>query len=187
MWRTIDAHLRSVRLLPNLPAHSSSSSASSLFSSGRSFLARSNSTFLSPVPKPHSIALSKTLGFRATINSLSSVSCFGLGIQRFGGSSCGVLVLARCITSSGHTLEWNEPVSCSEVGDGGFRSVAEGISDGEGDEVEEDSRPSIPVRAYFFSTRLQFLSLLLFYCLDVQLCSVFSFNEKKFMFLVILL
>lgn len=181
MWRTIDAHLRSVRLLPNLSAHSSSSSssASSLFSSGRSFLARSSSTLLSPVPKPHSITLSKTLASRSTINCLSSVSCFGLGIQRFGGSSCGVLVLAKCITSSVHTLECNEPVSCSEVGDGGFRSVGEGISDGEGDEVEEDSRPSIPVRAYFFSTRFQFLSLLLFYCLVVQLCLIFHSTKTN--------
>ncbi|KAL0539265.1 hypothetical protein IC582_023461 [Cucumis melo] len=167
MWRTIDAHLRSVRLLPSLSSHSSSSSSSSaslssssLFSSGRSFLTRSISTTLvSPLPKPHSITLSKTLVFPPLINYPSSVSCFSLGIQRFPGSNYGVLVLARCITSSAYTLEWNEPVSCSEVGDGGFRSVREGISDGEGDEVEEDSRPSIPVRAYFFSTSVDLRSL----------------------------
>ncbi|XP_022999183.1 uncharacterized protein LOC111493641 [Cucurbita maxima] len=148
MWRAIDAHLRSVRLLPNLFAYSSSSP---LFSSRSSFLARSSSTFLSPVPKPHSITLSKTLVFCTTINCLSSVSCSGIGIRRFGASSCGVVVLARCITSSVHTLEWNVPVSCSEVG--------EGIGEGEADEVEEDSRPSIPVRAYFISTSVDLRSL----------------------------
>lgn len=63
-------------------------------------------------------------------------------------------MVARCITASVNTFEWNEPVSCSEVGDGGFRSIGEGVSDGEADDVEEDSRPSIPVRAYFISTRL---------------------------------
>ena len=77
-----------------------------------------------------------------------------------------MVVLARCITSSVHTLEWNEPVSCSEVG--------EGIGEGEADEVEEDSRPSIPVRAYFISTRLQFLSLFCYFgAWDDQLCLFF--------------
>lgn len=55
--------------------------------------------------------------------------------------------LARCINSSplnsAHTLEWNEPVSSEVVGEADVAEI----------EVEEDSRPSIPVRAYFFSTR----------------------------------
>uniref|UniRef100_A0A2P2JRT9 Uncharacterized protein LOC105127434 n=1 Tax=Rhizophora mucronata TaxID=61149 RepID=A0A2P2JRT9_RHIMU len=46
------------------------------------------------------------------------------------------------------TAEWTEPVSCSEVGDDG------------GSVVEEDSsRPSISVRAFFFSTSVDLKSL----------------------------
>ncbi|XP_023549259.1 uncharacterized protein LOC111807669 [Cucurbita pepo subsp. pepo] len=152
MWRTIDAHLRSVRLLPSLSVQSSSSSSTFLFNSGRSFFARSSSSLLSPVPKPHLITLSKPLASRADANCLSSVLCFGLESLRLGGSSCGSVVLARCVTTSVNTLEWNEPVSCSEVGEGAFRSARDGVSDGEADEVAEDSRPSIPVRAFFIST-----------------------------------
>lgn len=51
--------------------------------------------------------------------------------------------------SSAHTLEWNEPVSCSEV----VGEADAGLID-----VEEDSKPSIPVRAYFFSTRSFFFN-----------------------------
>lgn len=45
-------------------------------------------------------------------------------------------------------LEWNEPVSSSEVNDGN-----------NGDMNEEDMMPSVPVRAYFFSTSVDLRSL----------------------------
>jgi hypothetical protein len=61
------------------------------------------------------------------------------------------LVPVRCISSISssaapnqqHTaVGWNEPVTCSELGDGG-----------KGTNIEEDARQSIPVRAFLFSTR----------------------------------
>lgn len=44
-------------------------------------------------------------------------------------------------------MDWNETVSCSEVGDGNYGSL------------EEDNKPSIHVRAYFFSTSVDLKSL----------------------------
>ncbi|RVW60860.1 hypothetical protein CK203_033496 [Vitis vinifera] len=67
-------------------------------------------------------------------------------------ASSAFVVPVRCLSSifPANTLEWNEPVSCSEVGD----------ADGEGRSLgEEDSRTSIPVRAYFFSTSVDLRSL----------------------------
>lgn len=58
------------------------------------------------------------------------------------------LLVVRCLSSIQNpnrvpTVDFNESVSCSEIGDGA------------NDAVEEDTIPSsIPVRAYFFSTRL---------------------------------
>ncbi|KAK4769438.1 hypothetical protein SAY86_027588 [Trapa natans] len=61
-------------------------------------------------------------------------------------------LFARCISSSSlnpaHTLEWNEPVSSSEV-----------VGEVDINEIEKDSRPSIPVRAFFFSTSVDLKSL----------------------------
>ncbi|PKI31434.1 hypothetical protein CRG98_048176 [Punica granatum] len=62
--------------------------------------------------------------------------------------------VARCISSSSvnlaHTLEWNKPVSCSEV-------VVE--VDACGFNVEVDAKSSILVRAYFFSTSVDLRGL----------------------------
>lgn len=44
--------------------------------------------------------------------------------------------------SVANTTEWHEPIAVTEVGD----SYNDGVT-------EEDLKPSIPVRAYFFSTR----------------------------------
>ncbi|GAV63714.1 DUF155 domain-containing protein [Cephalotus follicularis] len=74
------------------------------------------------------------------------------GTQNLGSNHIA-LVSVRCTSSVSpahkHTLEWNDLVSCSEVGDG--NNV---ITD------DEDTKPSIPVRAYFFSTSVDLKSLL---------------------------
>ncbi|RYR25845.1 hypothetical protein Ahy_B02g059859 isoform A [Arachis hypogaea] len=66
------------------------------------------------------------------------------------GSNVGLSVM-RCISSSSSpslpTLDWNDTVLCSEVGDGRDGSV------------EKDSKTSIPVRAFFFSTSVDLKSL----------------------------
>ncbi|KAL1368050.1 hypothetical protein HN51_022152 [Arachis hypogaea] len=66
------------------------------------------------------------------------------------GSNVGLSVM-RCISSSSSpslpTLDWNDAVLCSEVGDGRDGSV------------EKDSKTSIPVRAFFFSTSVDLKSL----------------------------
>ncbi|KAM7277409.1 hypothetical protein ACFE04_019275 [Oxalis oulophora] len=49
-----------------------------------------------------------------------------------------------------HMVDWNEPVSCSEVGDGSAWSL---------EEEEEDAKPAIPVRAFFSSTSVDLRSL----------------------------
>ena len=53
--------------------------------------------------------------------------------------------------SPAQTFEWNEPISCSEVGDG------------DNGTVDEDTKPYIPVRAYFFSTRFDFYHFFFFF------------------------
>ncbi|KAF5733780.1 hypothetical protein HS088_TW16G00220 [Tripterygium wilfordii] len=67
------------------------------------------------------------------------------------------LFVARCVSPLSslaaeqqlpHALDWTEPVSCSEV-----------VYDGDDGSVEEDTRQSIPVRAYFFSTSVDLKSL----------------------------
>lgn len=142
MWRTIDAHLRAVRLA--IPF--SSSSSAPLNYVRRTVLSQHHFHALSP--KSHSLSHPKTLVPRANTASASSV--LGLRSQSFG-SGIGLLIV-RCISSvsPAHTLEWNEPVSGSEVGDGNNGTV------------QEETKPSIPVRAYFFSTR--FVSIWVFAC-----------------------
>lgn len=132
MRRAIDAPLRAMRF-----ASPFSSSSSPLNSVRRTILTQYHFHALSP--KPHSLSPPKTLVPHT--NTASASSILGLGSQTFS-SGFGLLVV-RCISSvsPAHTLEWNEPVSCSEVGDGNNETV------------EEDTKPSIPVRAYFFSTR----------------------------------
>ncbi|CAK9142963.1 unnamed protein product, partial [Ilex paraguariensis] len=61
------------------------------------------------------------------------------------------LVIAKCISSiSSAHVEWNEPISCSEVGDGDHEN---------GGVTDEDDKLSMPVRAYFFSTSVDLRSL----------------------------
>ncbi|KAJ8760301.1 hypothetical protein K2173_011713 [Erythroxylum novogranatense] len=135
MWRTIDAHLK-IRL----PLRTI------LFSQQPN----------PPVLKPLSRLLSsKTLSFL----SFSPALCSG-GRQKLGACRSSSVVV-RCISSLSsatpqqqpqqHTaVEWNGPVSCSEVGEG---------VDGTGTTVDKDAKLSIPVRAYLFSTSVDLKSL----------------------------
>lgn len=136
MRRAIDAHLKATRLFPSLSSLSSSSSSSPTpLLSVRTILT---------LPHPQNPSISKTLNLHSITTSWCS-SIPGLRSQPQIGSNFNVLVV-RCVSSVPHadTLEWNEPVSCSEVGDGHKATV------------DENAKPSIPVRAYFFSTRFVF-------------------------------
>ncbi|GMP70711.1 hypothetical protein CsSME_00029445 [Camellia sinensis var. sinensis] len=59
-------------------------------------------------------------------------------------------VVANCISpiSSAQILEWDETVSCSQVGDGNNGVVS-----------EQATKPSIAVRVFFFSTSVDLRSL----------------------------
>ncbi|KAI4351199.1 hypothetical protein L6164_005578 [Bauhinia variegata] len=131
MWRSLDAPLRTLRVRSKL--------ASSSLKSSSSFCAILNQSHKhSPqllLPKTQtSISLPVThVCFYTTL--VPCVKNHGLG-PNLG------LIVVRCSSSisSVHTLDWKDPVSCSEIGDDNAGSV------------EEDAKPSIPVRAYFFST-----------------------------------
>ncbi|XP_009333747.2 protein RETARDED ROOT GROWTH-LIKE [Pyrus x bretschneideri] len=137
MRRAIDAHLKAARLFPSFSSFSSSSSPSTPPVTVRTII-----TLL----HPHSPSISKTLNR----HSITTSPCSSIPILRIHGiASNFALAVLRSILSVPHadTLEWNEPVSCSEVGDG-YKAT-----------VDEDSKPSIPVRAYFFSTSVDLRSL----------------------------
>ncbi|XP_023905775.1 protein RETARDED ROOT GROWTH-LIKE [Quercus suber] len=139
MWRTIDAQLRAARLFPSL--FSSSSQSQPLH-----FSLKPIRTFLTTNPKPrHTLYLApktlnlRTIFFTATTTATDSISC------------AASLTVVRCVSSfsPAGSLDWNEPVSCSEVGEG----------NGDDDNLDEDNKPCIPVRAYFFSTSVDLRSL----------------------------
>ncbi|KAH0979858.1 hypothetical protein GBA52_007035 [Prunus armeniaca] len=139
MRRAIDAHLKATRLFPSLSSLSSSSSSSPTpLLSVRTILT---------LPHPQNPSISKTLNLHSITTSWCS-SIPSLRSQPQIGSNFNVLVV-RCVSSVPHadTLEWNEPLSCSEVGDG-HKAM-----------VDENAMPSIPVRAYFFSTSVDLRSL----------------------------
>ncbi|CAM8966704.1 unnamed protein product [Rhodiola kirilowii] len=68
--------------------------------------------------------------------------------RRISFANCGLLI-ARCASSASSPgiLQWNEPVSCSEVGSG------------QSDSEVEAAKSSVPVRAYLFSTSVDLKSL----------------------------
>uniref|UniRef100_A0A2N9E2Y6 DUF155 domain-containing protein n=1 Tax=Fagus sylvatica TaxID=28930 RepID=A0A2N9E2Y6_FAGSY len=139
MRRSIDAQLRAARLFP------------SLFSSQPYFSLKPVRTILAPKPNPHyhTLCAPKTLTLR-TIFATTTTATTSTSIHSHGGRDFGLIVV-RCVSSfsPADTLDWNEPVSCSEVGDG----------DGNNGSLDEDSKPAIPVRAYFFSTSVDLRSL----------------------------
>ncbi|CAI0442885.1 unnamed protein product [Linum tenue] len=157
MWRSIDLHLRTVRLPLRTYLHAQPNPNSLLHlpspirprSDTRSYSSLTTSVVCS-APFP-------VLGF---YNGGRQVAITGIGMCRGGGA----LVIARCLSSLSSSLpqqrqqpsggmNWSEPVLCSEVGDG---TVEAGEGNGS---VEEDARPAIPVRAFFFSTSVDLKSL----------------------------
>ncbi|XP_022743517.1 uncharacterized protein LOC111294474 [Durio zibethinus] len=118
-----------------------------------------NSTFLSfssPLPKPQSSSFftpAKTLPFIAT-SWPSTVILWTFN----GGRNTSRNIAARCISSfptpqPNMAVDWNDAVSCSEVGDGGEDNNVDDRT------LEEDTKRSIPVRAYFFSTSVDLRGL----------------------------
>uniref|UniRef100_A0A5B6YJR0 Putative sporulation protein RMD1 n=1 Tax=Davidia involucrata TaxID=16924 RepID=A0A5B6YJR0_DAVIN len=150
MWRhrSIDAQMKTMLLLPSLSS-SLSSSTTTLKAFRTVFALSSPSSLLRTPPQPRSFSFSlpQTLIFRRASHSSNfnprRDHSFCLG-------SDWSFVVAKCISSisSAHTLEWNEPVAGSEVGDGNNGGVG-----------EEDTKLSIPVRAFFFSTSVDLRSL----------------------------
>ncbi|KAJ6772901.1 hypothetical protein OIU74_019005 [Salix koriyanagi] len=148
MWRAIDAHSKTIRF------------------SLRTVLFPYHQNPVSPPLKPpssgHFFSLSKTLTVSSSTPSPSfSILAFTTrhcnNVACGGGGRGGSLAVVRCISSISasaapnqqHTaVDWNEPVSCPDVGVGG-----------KGTDVEEDTRPSIPVRAFFFSTSVDLKSV----------------------------
>ncbi|XP_015877102.3 protein RETARDED ROOT GROWTH-LIKE [Ziziphus jujuba] len=152
MWRTIATDTLSAMHFASRLSPFSSSPSTPLASVRRTILAHYHLPSLSP-SKPQSLSLPKTL-VPFTTNSAKAAAASSLLV---GPRSGFCLVIVRCVSSvsSAPTLEWNEPVSCSEVGD----SCSEEVVNGNIGTVEDDAKPSIPVRAYFFSTSVDLRSL----------------------------
>ncbi|XP_052187459.1 protein RETARDED ROOT GROWTH-LIKE [Diospyros lotus] len=146
MWRyhrSIDAHMKSILLLPSLSSSISPSPPPTTSFRALFTLSNPSSGLILP-PPPRSLnpcspllSLAQTLDLRRTNYSLAFRPLSGF-------------VVSKCVSSvsSAHHVEWNDAVSCSEVGDGNTGGV-----------TEDEPRPSIPVRAYFFSTSVDLRSL----------------------------
>ncbi|KAK8651352.1 hypothetical protein V6N13_140957 [Hibiscus sabdariffa] len=99
----------------------------------------------SPLPKPqHSAFFIPSKTPRSVATPSPSLS---------GASNASRRIAARCISSFSApqpetVVDWNDVVSCSEVGDGG-----------DDEAVEEGAKRSIPVRACFFSTSVDLRGL----------------------------
>ncbi|KAL6980411.1 hypothetical protein U1Q18_022052 [Sarracenia purpurea var. burkii] len=150
MWRhrSIDGHMKTILLLPSLSPYLSPSTTTT--KSFRTVFAISNpivSTLLPILPLPQ-LRYSSSPCPRQTLLlhriSHSSKSSPPRTNRSFRSETCFAAVAAKCISSisSANTLEWNEPVPCSEVGGGST-----------GSDGEENEKAFISVRAYFFSTR----------------------------------
>ncbi|GMJ11938.1 hypothetical protein HRI_004863000 [Hibiscus trionum] len=109
-----------------------------------------------PLPKPQASSFfstpSKTLRSAAT-SSPSNIISWTFNSYGGGFSNSSRSIAVRCISSFSTpqpetVVDWNEPVSCSEVGDGG-----------DDEAVEEGTKRSIPVRAYIFSTSVDLRGL----------------------------
>ncbi|KAK7344770.1 hypothetical protein VNO77_14805 [Canavalia gladiata] len=139
MWRTLDSSthltLKTLRLRSFLFSSSSSCTLTNIYCSS------SFTTFTTIITPSHSHS------FLPLPPSSTHVSFTNNNTRHFG-STFGSSVL-RCVSSL-PTLDWNDTVSCSEVD-------VEG-SDGDGT-VDHDTKPSIPVRAFFFSTSVDLKSL----------------------------
>lgn len=142
MWRTTldSSTMRALRLRSFLFS-SSSSSSSSCCSLINIFCPSSSSSSFTTLT---TIISHSFLPFPPTTRVLFTDS------RRFGSP------VPRCVSSL-PTLDWNDAVSCSEVEVDA--NAADGGDDGA---VDQDTKPSIAVRAFFFSTRYSsFTSILL--------------------------
>lgn len=142
MWRNMNAHLRVIRVgpvrtffigiaKPPPPPHHH-------YTHRPPTLASSVITQTLPLSTRNSRSYSRSIFTRRTTH-LNCTSDFADSL------------LVKCLSSASsaecHTVvDWNDAVSCSEVGDGATT----------GSTLEEDTKTSIPVRAYFFSTRFNF-------------------------------
>ncbi|XP_020229271.1 uncharacterized protein LOC109810258 [Cajanus cajan] len=130
MWRTLDCStLRALRLRSFLFTSSSLASAST-------------SCSLTNISSSSSFATVATILAHSFL-PVPPTTRLSFAHSRHLGSA-----LVRCVSSL-PTLDWNDAVSCSEVD-------AERSGDGT---VDQDTKPSIPVRAFFFSTSVDLKSL----------------------------
>lgn len=137
MWRSMDAYLRTIRAQPVRTIFTN-------FPKSRPTRQPNHHLHVRP---PLTLSLAKTVTVRTRDSHAYSSSI--LNERTFNLDFSGSFV-ARCITSASSAephavVDWNEAVSCSEVGDGANGNW------------EDAPRKSIPVRAYFFSTRFDFV------------------------------
>ncbi|KAJ8428982.1 hypothetical protein Cgig2_009790 [Carnegiea gigantea] len=135
--RSLDTHFKSVFLSPPKPSCSSATTTATTLS--RTFSTASSAVFLSlpetlVLPKPFHLSQSRYLPSNHPCN-LTVVRCF----------------FSLFPLQSNPTVEWNEPVSYSEVDDDVYPS--------ENESDDPDPRGSIPVRAFFFCTSVDLKGL----------------------------
>ncbi|MED6159894.1 hypothetical protein PIB30_046484 [Stylosanthes scabra] len=156
MLRTVNCShltLRTTLRLRTFLSSSSSSPANTSWPSSSSSSSLSRSFFMtSLISLPHSHSHSFLPSLPGTTTTTTHIS-FTQSIPTKTRDIDVGLSVTRCISSSSSafsslpTVNWNDAVSCSEVSDSRDRSV------------EEDSKTSIPVRAFFFSTSVDLKSL----------------------------
>jgi hypothetical protein len=132
MLRTLDTThltLRTTLLIRSFFSSSSSSSSSSTFKTITTTLSQSQSHSFLPLSSTPT-KLTQQQQQHASFSTRHFRSNFGSSV-------------IRCV-SSFPTLDWNDAVSCSEVD-------ADATHDDR--TLDQDSKPAIPVRAFFFSTR----------------------------------
>ncbi|GAB2286767.1 hypothetical protein Dimus_021161 [Dionaea muscipula] len=152
MWRptarSLDSHphLKSMLLSPPPPRAKPSFFSRSIFTSPNHhhhhhhrFLSPSSTSHSLTLPNPPSILILRSFAGGGNLNC-----------------SFGVVHCVSSVSSAAYTtVPWNQPVSCSEIGDVG----GSGGSEAELDFVDNAARPYIPVRAFFFSTSVDLKSL----------------------------
>nr|GMC50145.1 sporulation protein RMD1 [Ipomoea batatas] len=117
-----------------------------------------------PISPPHSkpIALLFTPVLRRD-SQFSTTAPAGYGVLRTGRSpNFGLAKCISSVSSSAHTVEWNDAISSSEAWDGGVSKAEELDLEKEDEDdaaVVSAALPSIPVRAFFFSTSVDLRSL----------------------------
>ncbi|MED6210593.1 hypothetical protein PIB30_065589 [Stylosanthes scabra] len=152
MLRTVSCSHLTLRTTLRLRTFLSSSSSSSPVNTSWS---SSSSSSLISLPHSHSHSFLPSLpGTTTTTTTTTTRISFTQSVPTKTRDIDVGLSVTRCISSSSSfsssslpTVDWNDAVSCSEVSDSRDRSV------------KEDSKTSIPVRAFFFSTSVDLKSL----------------------------